>query len=77
MMRWQLIQTAWPFASYLVPVGTILDADAPTWNGIPLPSPLAERIPINVLCLDQDAADAWKALYSGQLNFFQAVPGVT
>jgi hypothetical protein len=77
-MRWQLIQHSWPFGQWNVEVGTILDTDNPIApNGVPLPSPLEQRIPINVLCLDQAAADAWKARYNNQLYLFHGVPGLT
>src|SRR5262245_31775746 len=75
-MRFQLMGVGWPFASYLVPPGTILDSADWTWNGIPLPGPPGERVPINVLCLDQSAANQWAALYRDQRFRFFGAPGV-
>jgi len=79
-MRWML-GGDWPVAggSQLIPVGTNLEgiagpagelADAPTWNGTPLPMPM----PLNVVVLDEEAAllmlrwypdHQWYRLYFG------------
>jgi hypothetical protein len=74
MARYQLMQP-WPIAGgrQLIPTGTILDSDNWVWEGAPLPT----SFPINVMCLDQAAADEWGNRYSGQRYRFFGVPGVT
>ena len=69
MARYQLTG-AWPIegGAKLVPVGTVLDTEEWTWNGVALPWPP----PVNALALDQEAYDAllrhylyWQLLSAG------------
>ena len=54
-MRFQL-SGAWPVGRWLLPAGTLLEADARGeffWNGFQLPKPM----PVEAVCLDQRAYD--------------------
>ena len=45
-----LLTSAWPVGQYLIPAGTLIEGDAPQWNGIPLRRPW----PITAIALDQE-----------------------
>jgi hypothetical protein len=53
-MRWKLTAD-WPASAAVIEAGTIIDGHDPAWVGV--------SMPLNVLCLDQEAADAMCDFY--------------
>jgi hypothetical protein len=53
-MRFQLLSD-WPASAAVMEKGTIIDGHDPKWRGVPMP--------LEVLCLDQEAANAMEAWY--------------
>ena len=53
-MRWQLLSD-WPASQAVVEAGTIIDGHDPKWRGVPMP--------LTVICLDQEAANAMCDFY--------------
>ena len=77
-MKWQLAETGWPVGSYLVPVGSVIEAVdhdggiTPQWNGIPLRTPL----PINAVPLDEVAAQRTIGWYPDWRTRLRFAPGL-
>jgi hypothetical protein len=53
-MRFQLT-SAWPASAAMIEPGTIIDGNSPQYRGVVMP--------LTVLCLDQDAANAMASWY--------------
>jgi hypothetical protein len=62
IVRWQLAGD-WPVGSLCIPAGTMLEGEAPVWNGSALPLPL----PLNAVPQDVEAALVTLKAYSEEL----------
>jgi hypothetical protein len=51
-MKWQIGGGGWPVGPILIPAGSIVEGEPPTWNHMILPLPM----PIDATPLDDDAA---------------------
>ena len=61
-MKWQIGGGGWPVGPILIPAGTIVSGEAPTWNGIALPLPM----PIDAVALDREAAAMMRRWYPAE-----------
>jgi hypothetical protein len=60
-MKWQIGGGGWPVngGATLIPAGTMVEGEPPTWNGMTLPLPM----PIDATPLDAEAAEAMLRWY--------------
>jgi hypothetical protein len=57
----------WPVngGAMLIPAGTIVEGEPPTWNHMTLPQPL----PIDAVALDDEAAEAMRRWYPPEQHY--------
>jgi hypothetical protein len=62
MARWMIGgDWGWPVGQFVIPAGTVIDSADWKWGGFPLPL----AVPIDAICLDQEAYNISLSWYGG------------